>query len=94
MSVAASWYSPKVRSTSRKMKRKRWADGRWVAILPDVPGKWFNPEDSVFLKTPEEQKNGSIAFRVVLDKMLRDGKPSWYEPESAPEQTTSSKGKG
>lgn len=74
----------------RRGRKRHWAEGRMIAIMPDVPGKRFNPEDSIFLRTPQEQETGRNAIRAILDQMLHDGKPSWYKPESAPEKTGAS----
>lgn len=62
-------------------ERNDWAEGRIVAIRPDVPGR-FNAEDTIFLRTDEERKVGRQAIRDIMDEMARDGKPSWYEPKT------------
>lgn len=73
-------------------RRRHWTDGRIVVIMPDVPGKHFNAEDSIFLRTPKEHEIGRTAIRSVRENMLRDGKPSWYKPESMSKETTSGEG--
>lgn len=69
-----------------KEKKRHWSDGRIVLIMPDVPGKHFNAEDTIFLRTPEEHEIGRAAIGEVRANMLRHGRPSWYNPKSAPAQ--------
>lgn len=69
-------------------RRRHWTADRIVVIMPDVPGKRFNAEDTIFLRTPQEHEIGQATIRSVRENMLRDGKPSWYQPGSAPKPTS------
>jgi hypothetical protein len=70
----------------KKLKEPHWSEGRRVAIRPDVPGRRFSPEESIFLKTADERELGSKAIREVLKRMLSAGEPGWAMSDQAGEQ--------
>lgn len=78
----AELQAPSASNRIKLMERNQhWSEGRLVVIRPDVPGKRFDPEDSVILRTVQERLAAEVALDALYDEVQsRKGKPpEWYD---------------
>lgn len=68
----------------RENRESNWAEGRRVAIFPDVPGSDFRPERSMIITTDRRRKIVGEVVGEIFDRLNRkgDNRPEWLVTDS------------
>ena len=63
----------------RRNRESHWAEGRRVAIFPDVPGSDFRPEHSMVITTDRRREIFDEVAAEIFNRLNKkeDNRPEW-----------------